>query len=346
MQTNYILDKRKVQSSLDKSVEHAKDLTVKGDLAAAIQIYDTILCFSFESSVLSYINFQLSLIYQEWNEVFVAQRFLEKAHQLNPDDTNIRDEFGRLNHHIAQNQTAFVDERARKNSDLIVSLFRIATGFKLLQMGKSVQAYPLMKSRTKVYPNAAVAKHLLTDIVIADEEKNSAIMFLETRNWLASRRPEFYTFAESGLYKFYVELAKLHTANEAYSEGSACYRQAYWLNDSNPDLLYLQVICDANAQAWTNGLSVLNHLGNTPPEPENVNSAACHRAIAQIYGVAYTSSGNEDMGKRAIEACNTVLGMNRKDKEISRLLKSLTSLAQPKPGGGNYSEAKKKSSHQ
>ncbi|MDE0299946.1 MAG: hypothetical protein OXN17_15025 [Candidatus Poribacteria bacterium] len=323
MRKNLLLDKDGAQSSLDELNSHAKSLTEEGELGRAIQAYDTVLLAAPAAEVLADANFQLGLIYREWNEIFAAQRFFGKAHQLDPDVTEYRDELSALNQHIAQNQQQIFEERARKNSDQIVSLFRIATGLKLIQMDKGVQAYPLMKSRTKIYPNAAVAKHLLTDVIITDEEKNSAIEFLEERDWLTSTQSNRYAIQESGLGVFYSELAKLHVVNEAYEEAAACYEQAHWLDGSNSEALCHKVICDAKAQLWEDGLLTLERTGDSPTG--DVDPADYYRAVAQICGVAYQSKGNETMGKRAIKACQDALSISGKDKELSRLLKSLES---------------------
>ena len=325
MQKNYLLDKDSAQSSLDELIAHAQSLTDEGELGLAIQAYDTVLLAASEAEVLADSNFRLGLIYREWNEIFAAQRFFGKAHQLKPDVREYKDELSALNQEIAKNQHVVFEERARKNSDLIVSLFRVATGLKLIQMDKGVQAYPLMKSRTKIYPNAAVAKHLLTDVIITDEEKNSAIEFLEERGWLTSEQSHRYAIQDSGLCVFYTELAKLHVLNEVYDEAAACYEQAYWLDGSNSDALCHKLICDANAQFWEDGLLTLQQTGDDPTG--DVDPADYYRAVAQICGVAYQSEGNETMGKRAIKACQDALAISGKDKEISRLLKSLESTA-------------------
>ena len=323
MRKNFLLDKDCVQSSLDELIGHAQTLTVEGELGCAIQAYDSVLLAASAAEVLANANFQLGLIYREWNEIFAAQKFLGRAHQAKPEVTEYKDELSALNQHIAQNQQLIFEERARKNSDQIVSLFRIATGLKLLQMDKGVQAYPLMKSRTKIYPNAAIAKHLLTDVIITDEEKNSAIEFLEERDWLVNTQSNRYTIHESGLYVFYTELAKLHVLNEAYDEAASCYEQAHWLDDSNSELLCHKVICDAKAESWEDGLVALEQIGDAPTG--DVDSADYYSAVAQIYGVAYQSEGDETIGKRAIKACQDALAISRKDKEMSRLLKSLES---------------------
>ena len=338
MQINFLLDKDSVQSSLDELIGHAQSLTDEGELGCAIQAYHTLLIFASEPELLAKANFQLGLIYQEWNELFTAQRFFGKAHQLNPEVTEYKDELSVLNQEIAKNRHEIFEERARKNSDQIVSLFRIATGLKLLQMDKGVQAYPLMKSRTKIYPNAAVAKHLLTDVIITDEEKNSAIEFLEERDWLVNTQSNRYTIHESGLYVFYTELAKLHVLNEAYDEAAACYQQAHWLDDYNPELLCHKVICDAKAESWEDGLVALEQVGDA--STGDVDSADYYRAVAQIYGVAYQSEGDETMGKRAIKACQDALAISGKDKEISRLLKSLESTV-GQEAAGNESQGKR-----
>ena len=338
MRKNFLLDKDSVQSSLDELIGHAQTLVDKGEPGCAIQAYDTVLLVASAADVLADANFQLGLIYREWNEIFAAQRFFGKAHQLDSKITEYKDELSALNQHIAQNQQPIFEERARKNSDQIVSLFRIATGLKLLQMDKGVQAYPLMKSRTKIYPNAAVAKHLLTDVIITDEEKNSAIEFLEERGWLTNTQSNRYAIQESGLYVFYTELGKLHVLNETYDEAATCYEQAHWLDDSNSDALYHKVICDAKAQSWEDGLLTLERTGGDPTG--DVDPADYYRAVAHICGVAYQSEGNETMGKRAIKACQNALAISGKDKEISRLLKSLESTV-GQEAAGNESQGKR-----
>ena len=338
MQKNFLLDKKSVQSSLDELIAHARSLTDEGELGRAIQAYDTVLLAASEAEVLADANFRLGLIYREWNEIFAAQRFFGRAHQLSPEVTEYKDELSALNQEIAKNQHVVFEERARKNSDQIVSLFRIATGLKLIQMDKGVQAYPLMKSRTKIYPNAAVAKHLLTDVIITDEEKNSAIEFLEERGWLTSEQSNRYAIQDSGLCVFYTELAKLHVLNEVYDEAAACYEQAYWLDGSNSDALCHKLICDANAQFWEDGLLTLRQTGDDPTG--DVDPADYYRAVAQICGAAYQSEGHETMGKRAIKACQDALAISGKDKEISRLLKSLESTA-GQEAEGNKSRGKR-----
>ncbi|MCE2393548.1 hypothetical protein J4G02_02930 [Candidatus Poribacteria bacterium] len=319
----FIFDRAKIGVELDRFVDHAQTLTAPKELSTAIQAWDTIASVAVAPPLLAQANLSLGRIYREWDELFTAQRFLAKAHEVEPVDPTIRSELDSLNCHIADNQTSVFDERARKNSDSIISLFRIATGLKLLQMDKPVQAYPLMKSRTKIYPNAAVAKHLLTGIIITEDEKNSAIEFLETGEWLTSTQHEVYAITDRGLYAFYTELAKLHIANEAYDEAAACYEQAYWLDDSSTDLLYHKLICDAKSQAWQVGFALLDWLPDELPseiEPVEYNSAA-----ATICGLAYQATQDPTVGGRAVAMCETVLETNRRNKEISNLLKSLRS---------------------
>ena len=317
----FIFDKAKIGAELDQFVDYTQTLTVPKELSTAIQAWDTIASVAVAPPLLAQANLSLGRIYREWDELFTAQRFLAKAHQMDPADSVIRSELETLNGYIADNQMSVFDERARKNSDSIISLFRIATGLKLLQMDKAVQAYPLMKSRTKIYPNAAVAKHLLTGIIITEDEKNSAIEFLEAGEWLANTQHEVYAITDRGLYAFYTELAKLHVANEAYDEAAACYEQAYWLDDSSLDVLYHKLICDAKSQAWNVGLALLDWLPDEPPsdiEPVDYNSAA-----ATICGLAYQETQDPAVGGRAVAICETALETDRRNKEISNLLKSL-----------------------
>lgn len=321
MDNTFIFDKAKIRTELEPFTSYAQSLKEPADFAKAIQAWDTVLSVGTTATLLAQANFHLAKIYREWDELFTAQRFLGKAHQLEPANPTIQSESEALNHHIAENQAEIFEERDRKNSDLIVSLFRISTGLKLLQMDKPVQAYPLMKSRTKIYPNAAVAKHLLSDIMIIEEEKNAAISFLEAGNWLVNTQHELHSITNSGLYAFYIELAKLHIVNEAYDEAAACYEQAYWLDGSSPDLLYHKVICDAKSQMWEVGLTLLDWL---PEElPEGIEPVEYDSAVATICGLAYQSTQDKMMGVRAVAACETVLATDKKNKEISNLLKSL-----------------------
>ena len=299
-------------------ITDAQALESEGKLAEAIQAYDSILNTTDDTSTLALVNFRLGTIYRTWRELFTAQRFLAKAHQLAPSDTEIRDAIEELNQHFSENREAIAEEMSRKNSDQIVSLFRIATGIKLITMDKAVQAYPLLKSRTKIFPNAAVAKHLLTDIQITEEERNSAIDFLLERDWLVNTGVSLYTIAESGLSAFYTELAQLHVANAAYLEAVTCYEQAYWLDPSQHHLRYQQVICYAEAEAWDAAVGMLAQL---PTEvPQDIDRVAYHSAVAQSYHHVYQATQDANTKQKVIEACETVLRLDKKAREISKLL--------------------------
>ena len=305
---------------MSNPITDAQTLEAEDKLAEAIQTYDSILNATDETAALTLANFRLGVIYRTWRELFTAQRFLAKAHQLSPSDTEIRDAIEELNLHFSENREVIADEVSRKNSDQIVSLFRIATGIKLITMDKAVQAYPLLKSRTKIFPNAAVAKHLLTDIQITEEERNSAIDFLLERDWLVNTGVFLYTIAESGLYAFYTELAQLHVANAAYSEAVACYEQAYWLDSSQHHLRYQQVICHAESEAWGATVEMLAQL---PTEvPEGVDLVAYYTAVAQSYHQVYQATQDDEAKQKVIAACETVLRLDKKSREISKLLSS------------------------
>lgn len=305
---------------MSNPITDAQVLETEGKLAEAIQVYDGILSTTDDTPTLALANFRLGAIYRTWRELFTAQRFLAKAHQLSPNDTEIREAIEELNQHFSENRDVIAEEMSRKNSDQIVSLFRIATGIKLITMDKAVQAYPLLKSRTKIFPNAAVAKHLLTDIQITEEERNSAIDFLLERDWLVSTGVSLYTIAESGLSVFYTELAQLHVVNGAYSEAVTCYEQAYWLDPSQQHLRYQQVICHAEAAAWDAADGMLAQLPTDVPE--GVDNVAYYTAVAQSYNHAYQTIQDEETKQKVIEACETVLRLDKKAKEISTLLAS------------------------
>ncbi len=299
-------------------IDSAETLEADGHLAQAIQVYADVIRCETGVETRAHATFRLGCIYQEWGELLAAQRFLTQAHQLNPENVNIREALEALNLHFSQNREQVVDEMSRQNGDQIVSLFRIATGIKLLTMDKPVQAYPLMKSRTKIFPNAAVAKHLLTDIRITDSERNSAIEFLLERAWLANTDPELYTIADSGLYAFYMALAQLHVDNAAYPDALTCYVQAYWLDDSTPTPLYHQVICHAKAEAWAEAVALIVQL---PTEvPPDVVPVEYYTAIAESYHHIYQTTNADSDRQKVIEACEAVLRLNKKDKAISKRL--------------------------
>lgn len=303
---------------MSNSITHAQALEAEGNLNEAVQAYDSILNTTDETTTLALANFRLGTIYRTWRELFTAQRFLAKAHQLVPSDTDIRDAIEELNLHFSENREVIADEMTRKNSDQIVSLFRIATGIKLISMDKPVQAYPLLKSRTKIFPNAAVAKHLLTDIQITEEERNSAIDFLLEREWLVSTGVSLYTIVERGLYAFYTALAELHVDNTAYTEAILCYEQALWLDPSQQQLRYQQVICHAETGAWDAVVEVLSQL---PDEvPDGVDLEVYYTAVAQSYHHLYQTAQDESAKQKVIEACEAVLRLNKRAREISRLL--------------------------
>lgn len=332
---NYALPtQNQVRSDINKFVEYALSLEKQDDIPKAIQLWETILSVEAESNIRAQANLHLAKIYETWNEMFAAQRFLGRALQLNPADAKIRTEYDNLNCRIAENQEMMIAERERKNSDQIVSLFRIATGQKLLQMDKPAHAYPLLKSRTKIYPNAAVAMHLLTDIIITEDDKNSAIEFLEDRNWLANTAHNRYTITHDGLFAFYYELAKLHQDNEVYGNAAECCEQAYWLDNAALKPLYRKVVCEANSEAWEAGLAALDriasHLGESPrPQsseyPEGVDPVEYHTAAAKICASAYRTTQDSAIGQRAIAACEAALAINKKNRPVSKLLKSLRS---------------------
>jgi tetratricopeptide (TPR) repeat protein len=306
---------------MSNPITEAQALEAEGKLAEAIQAYDDILNTTDGTSTLALAHFRLGAIYQGWRELFTAQRFFAHAHQLDPTNTDIRDAIAELNQHFSENREAVADEMSRKNSDQIVSLFRIATGVKLLTMDKPVQAYPLLKSRTKIFPNAAMAKHLLTDIQITEDERNSAINFLLERDWLVNTGALLYTITEKGLYNFYIELAQLHIANAAWTEAVMCYEQAYWLDPGQAHLRYQIVICHTGGEAWDKAVGIIAEL-STEEVPEAVDPVAYHTAVAQSYHHVYQTTEDAGTKQKVIEACEAVLRLNKKAKEISRLLAS------------------------
>ena len=301
-------------------LQQAKSLESEGNIAEAIQYYENVIRTENDTLTLADANFRLGGIYREWRELFAAQRFLSQAHQLNPENSDIRDAIESLNLHFTENREEIADQMSRQNSDQIVSLFRIATGIKLIGMDKPVQAYPLMKSRTKIFPNAAVAKHLLTDMSITEQERNSAIEYLIERDWLENSGADLYTIADSGLYAFYTTLAKLHVDNEVYQDAITCYEQAYWLDSDKLTPLYQKIICYAALESWNEALESIKEL---PTEvPSEIDHIAYYTATAHVFHHFSQQTDDDKVKQHAIDACKKVLSIDKKDKTISRLLDS------------------------
>lgn len=298
----------------------AKAMESEERLPEAIQLYDEILKTDTDPESLAFVNYRLGAIYREWNELFAAQRFLSQAHLLNSSNPEIRQAIDSLNEYFSENRELVVDQMSRQNSDQIISLFRIATGIKLISMDKSVQAYPLLKSRTKIYPNASVAKHLLTDISITQEERNSAIEFLIERNLLEISGVDLYSISIQGIYKFYTTLGKLHLENSAYSEGLNCFEQAYRLDNSRDEPIYNKVICYSNLNEWEQSISLIQGLSGTIPH--DIDHIEYLSAVAQSYHHKYQKSKDETDKQLVIKTCQSLLQINKKDKTISNLLDS------------------------
>lgn len=286
----------------------------------AIQLYDQILMMDAETESFAFVNYRLGAIYRDWNELFAAQRFLSQAHSINSNNSEIRDALESINRYFSENRELVADQMSRQNSDQIVSLFRIATGIKLISMDKSVQAYPLLKSRTKIYPNAAVAKHLLTDISITPEERNSAIEFLIERNWLKNSGTDLYSITIQGLYKFYTTLGKLHLENSAYSEGLSSFEQAYLLDNSNDVPIYYKVICYYNLNEWEQSISLIQELPDTIPE--ELDKIEYLSAVVHSYHNRYQESKDENDKQQVIKTCQSLLQIDKKLKSISNILES------------------------
>ena len=305
---------------MSELLSHAQTLENQQQIPQAIQAYEDVLRGDADSQTLAIANHRLGVIYRDWSEYIAANRFFANAHRLYPENTDIRKSVDNLREYFSDNRDQIADQMSQINSDQIVSLFRIATGIKLLTMDKPTQAYPLMKSRTKIYPNAAVAKHLLTDIRITEDDCNSAIEFLIDKSWLISHGNEHYAISDSGLYVFYTELAKLHIDSLAYMEAVDCYDQAIWLDNSQSVPLFQKVICYAALEEWEKAKVEINEL---PAEiPNEIDAGVFHSAIAECYHNIYQITRDDRDRQRVIEACNEVLHIDKKNKGISNLLKT------------------------
>lgn len=305
---------------MSELLSQAQTLENQEHIPQAIQAYEDVIRGDADSQNLAIANHRLGIIYKDWSEYIAANRFFTNAHRLYPENTDILKSVDSLREYFSDHRDQIANQLSQKNSDQIVSLFRIATGIKLLAMDKPTQAYPLMKSRTKIYPNAAVAKHLLTDIRITEDDRNTAIEFLINNNWLISHGDELYTISDSGLYAFYTELAKLHTDSLAYVEAVECYDQAIWLDNSQSVPLFQKVICYVELEEWDTAEFEINKL---PTEiPNEIDASAFHSAIAECYHNIFQITRDDKDKQRVIKACEEVLQIDKKNKTISNLLKA------------------------
>ncbi len=305
---------------MSELLSHAQTLENQQQIPQAIQAYEDVIRSDADSQTLAIANHRLGVIYKDWSEYIAANRFFTNAHRLYPENTDILKSVDNLKEYFSDHRDQIANQMSQKNSDQIVSLFRIATGIKLLTMDKPTQAYPLMKSRTKIYPNAAVAKHLLTDIRITEDDRNSAIEFLINKDWLISNGDERYTISDSGLYAFYTELAELHIDSLAFTEAVECYDQAIWLDNSQSVPLFQKVICYAALEEWEKAKVEIKKL---PTEtPNAIDASEFHSAVAECYHNIYQITRDERDKQRVIKACEEVLRIDKKNKMISNLLKA------------------------
>ena len=121
-----------------------------------------------------------------------------------------------------------------------------------------------------------------------------------------------------GCSTFTLNLHSLHVANAAWTEAVACYEQAYWLDPEQQYPRYQLVICHAGAAAWDSAVEISAEL---PGEvPEGVDSVAYHTAVAQGYHHVYQATQDAETKQRVIEACEAVLRLDKRAKDISKLL--------------------------
>ena len=92
----FIFDKAKIGAELDRFVDYAQTLTGPKELSTAIQAWDTIASVAAAPVLLAQANLSLGRIYREWDELFTAQRFLARAHEVEPADPAVRSELESL----------------------------------------------------------------------------------------------------------------------------------------------------------------------------------------------------------------------------------------------------------
>ena len=95
---------------MSNQLNNAKSLESEGNIVEAIQVYEDVIRAVSDPITLADANFRLGVNYREWGELFASQRFLSQAHQLNPENTDIRVAIESLNQHFADNREEIDDQ--------------------------------------------------------------------------------------------------------------------------------------------------------------------------------------------------------------------------------------------
>ena len=123
---------------MSNPITDAQALEAEGKLAEAIQAYDDILNTTDETPTLALANFSTRCyLSRSGGNSSPRNGFSRKRINLIQAIPTSEMRVAELNQHFSENREAVADEMSRKNSDQIVSLFRIATGIKLLTMDET-----------------------------------------------------------------------------------------------------------------------------------------------------------------------------------------------------------------
>ena len=90
------------------------------------------------------------------------------------------------------------------------------------------------------------------------------------------------------------------------------------LDPAQEHLRYRCVICYAEVQAWDAAVEIIAELPTDVPE--GVDAIAYHTAVAQSYHHVYQTTQDDEVKQKVIEACEAVLRLDKRSKEISKLL--------------------------
>ncbi len=98
------------------------------------------------------------------------------------------------------------------------------------------------------------------------------------------------------------------------------FEQAYRLDNSHDEPKYNKVICYSHLNEWEHSISLILELSDTIPD--EIDKLEYLSAVVHSYHNRYQVSKDETDKQQVINACESLLQIDKKDKTISTILES------------------------